>query len=777
MQLRGLPLGSTLVLINGRRVQAVGSSTGNFFNLNLIPMAAVERVEIVPVGSSAVYGGDALAGVVNIILKKSLDGMVLDASLASGRGTGAGSLSFGTGGGDAAGSFLLLGSVRKTTPLTMAERGFFRDADYRRFGGVDARTRSCTPGTVTSTTTANLPGLSAAFAGIPLSTPGQPLTISSFAATAGKANLCNSLANGNGSALVHGTENVALHAAADRRLSEAWSVFSELTFARDQLRAEQAGFLLSNVLVPATNPHNPFGAPVRVTTRLGLENGAETFTRDTDFTRVLVGARAEVSAAWEAEASLSTTRDNGESFSNASANTVARAAALGASTAAAAINPFTTGIAASDAVLRSIWPGSLRENHGRKDQVNGFIRGSLLELPTGSVDLIAGAEAARDRYQTKTPGVFDIAASRSNRAVYGELRVPLWRSAVDTEAQAGAGPAWDRAALTVAARRDQYSDFGSASTYQAGFEFRPTRTTLLRASTATSFKPPTLLQTTVDDVGYTSEEFALVDPKRANAPIVGAEVLRTTNQNLNAEKGRAVSVGAVWEPDSAVGTRFGVTAWRVKINGLISLLWPQTALNNEALFPGFVTRGPSVGGIPGPITQVLYSEVNYGRVDTAGADMEVAHAWKQAGGKWVMSASATRTTQYDVVIAPGAPVADRLGRRAVDYWAPKWKGRVFAGLDRGAWSLGVTSRYLGAYRDLGTSERRLGSYWLHDLSGSLDLKRLGLGLLAFKDARLSLAIANVGDRLPEFVESSPYYDVTQGDWRGRYTNLRLSLSW
>lgn len=110
VQLRGLPLGSTLVLINGRRVQAVGSSSANFFNLNLVPMAAVDRVEIVPVGSSAVYGGDALAGVVNIVLKKSLEGAVLDARLGSGKGIGDRNFSLGVGGRGDAGSFLLLGS-------------------------------------------------------------------------------------------------------------------------------------------------------------------------------------------------------------------------------------------------------------------------------------------------------------------------------------------------------------------------------------------------------------------------------------------------------------------------------------------------------------------------------------------------------------------------------------------------------------------------------------------------------------------------------------------
>ena len=126
------------MLINGRRVQAVGSGSSNYFNLNLIPVSAIDRVEIVPVGSSAIYGGDALAGVVNVILKKSMDGVSLAANLGAGRNFGDGGLSLATGGHDADGNFLLVGSYNRATPLTMPERGFFRDADYAVTG---ARTR------------------------------------------------------------------------------------------------------------------------------------------------------------------------------------------------------------------------------------------------------------------------------------------------------------------------------------------------------------------------------------------------------------------------------------------------------------------------------------------------------------------------------------------------------------------------------------------------------------------------------------------------------------
>ncbi len=208
VQLRGLPLGTTLVLINGRKVQAVGSSTGSVFNLNLIPLAAIDRIEVVPSGSSAVYGGDALAGVVNIILKKAVDGQSLATRIGGGRGFSDGGVSLATGGRSADGSYVVMGSYNRASPLTMLDRAFFRDADYSRFGGDDERLTYCAPGTVRTADGSNLPGLGASFAAIPSVAPGQTLSRSDFQATARAENLCNLYATGGGVALVHGSETL-----------------------------------------------------------------------------------------------------------------------------------------------------------------------------------------------------------------------------------------------------------------------------------------------------------------------------------------------------------------------------------------------------------------------------------------------------------------------------------------------------------------------------------------------------------------------------------------
>ena len=772
VQLRGLPLGSTLVLINGRRVQAVGSSSADFFDLSLIPMAAIERVEIVPVGSSAVYGGDALAGVVNVILKKSLDGASLVASLGSGKRNGDSSLSLATGRSSDDGSFLVLGSYSRSTPLNTSELGFFRDGDYRRYGGSDVRTRDCTPGTVSSTSGANLPGLGASFAGIPAAGVGQALQVSDFAGTAGQANLCNPYAAGAGYPLIQGKETSGLHASGERRLGGSWALFGEVTAARERVWANQSGLTLDDVTVPASNPYNPFGQDVQVTSVLGPANGVQGYERRTNFARVLAGLRGDLGAGWDAEFTVSTTLDNGGSRSrNSAENDTALNAALSASSADAALNPFTTGRAASDQVLQGIWSDALRTSHGSRNQATAFVRGSAFQLPAGATEVVVGGEFSRDAYATAIPEVLDVRTSRRADAIFGELRAPLWRS------YAGSGRAWDLAALTVAGRRDHYSDFGSAGTYQGGLEVRPARDLLLRASTATSFKPPTLLETNVQEADYPAALFGLTDPARNNVPIDSGEVVLGTNPSLKPEHGRANSLGAVWEPESSPGTRLALTAWRVKIDSVISIPFPQTVLDNETLFPGFIERGPSVNGQPGPVTRILYSYVNFGGIQTSGLDIDAVHTWRTALGRLTLGASATRATDYGVALAPGSPVQDRLGRRADDYWAPRWKGRTSAAFERDGWSVGITGRYLGSYLDEQPSDRRLGNYWMYDVAASVDLKKLGLSVGSTKKATLSAGIVNLLNRQPEFVSTAPYYDVTQADWRGRYASVRLAVDW
>ncbi|HMH28620.1 MAG TPA: TonB-dependent receptor plug domain-containing protein, partial [Steroidobacteraceae bacterium] len=138
VQLHGLPSGTTLVLVNGRRIGASGTQAfGDVFDLNNIPLAAVDRIEVVPTGSSAVYGSDAIAGVVNIILKKDIEGVAVDARYGGAIGTRDSAISASAGHRwDAFDASVILSFDRKDE-LLGSDRAITKSSNYTPFGGPD----------------------------------------------------------------------------------------------------------------------------------------------------------------------------------------------------------------------------------------------------------------------------------------------------------------------------------------------------------------------------------------------------------------------------------------------------------------------------------------------------------------------------------------------------------------------------------------------------------------------------------------------------------------
>jgi len=134
IQLHGLPVGTTLVLVNGRRVEISGLNS-SFFDLNTIPLATVERIEVVSEGSSAIYGSDAVAGVVNIVLKKDLNGFEANAKYGFANGTDESAANLAWGKRWDRGSASIVGSFQTRSELDGFERSITANNDYRSFGG------------------------------------------------------------------------------------------------------------------------------------------------------------------------------------------------------------------------------------------------------------------------------------------------------------------------------------------------------------------------------------------------------------------------------------------------------------------------------------------------------------------------------------------------------------------------------------------------------------------------------------------------------------------
>ena len=149
VSLRGLGADATLVLVNGRRVAISAfaeSITTNFVDINTIPVAAIERLEVLKDGASAVYGADAVAGVVNVILRKDFDGFEVSggAGGADGYDEYNASAIWGINGEDS--NFTMILDYFKNSTLKNTERGSLGSADQTRFGGFDNRSSRSFPG-------------------------------------------------------------------------------------------------------------------------------------------------------------------------------------------------------------------------------------------------------------------------------------------------------------------------------------------------------------------------------------------------------------------------------------------------------------------------------------------------------------------------------------------------------------------------------------------------------------------------------------------------------
>ena len=223
------------------------------------------------------------------------------------------------------------------------------------------------------------------------------------------------------------------------------------------------------------------------------------------------------------------------------------------------------------------------------------------------------------------------------------------------------------------AARRLCDDYGSHNTPQFGVEWRPAETLLIRAAYADAYRAPSLFQ--------------LHRPQRTFPPIVlitdpllGGIAYRTAvtiggNPNLKVETGHSRSVGLVWSPKAMEGFQSSLTTWSIdQANRVASGIGTQTVIDNAALFPGRVTRGPSQSGQPGRVQLVDISAVNFGSLKVSGSDLSLRYSYATSHGTLTPSVSVTEMYSYLAAVTPGVPETQRLSKANDDAWAPRWKG-------------------------------------------------------------------------------------------------------
>jgi iron complex outermembrane receptor protein len=780
VQLRGLGEGSTLTLVNGQRQGASGYQ-GSFVDVSSIPASAVERIEILPEGSSALYGSDAIGGVVNIVLRKNFEGFEARARGSSADGDASERTIAGLWGRAGSDGHVLLGvQYDDSRALACSSRArCAANGDFRRLGGSDLRRVGGNPGTILDPLTGTL------IAAIPRGQDGSNLTVPQL--IPGVANYTNSIIDND--ILPQQTMRSAFLSAA-YNLSSHW----ELTVdGRYSARDFESTFPqpASTLFVPGGNAFNHLGGPVLVAYDLTPDVGPVVDSGRTETSFISAGMTGRLSKDWQLHLSTAYSKSLTSFFEYNNLNIDAVNAALGSADPAMALNLFGDGSHTAPAVLATLRNQSVALAYPNEftTAMGGVIAdGTLLKGPAGPIRLAVGADFRREHSVGFSIPLTPETRSRDIAAAFAELAVPL------VGAQAGA--TLDRLSLSLAGRYDHYSDVGGTFNPKFGLSWRPSHALGLRGNWGTSFRAPPFIFSNPNQIGDVYIE-NVGDPK---SPTGLSRVLSLFGplKNLKPETSTAWSIGADVAPPAAPNLSLSATYFDIDYKGKINPpgAFESTFLTQEAYFASVITRNPtraqidavcadvklvpgSIGNCSQPLAAILDDRFhNLASVRTRGVDFTLAYAIDSARGKWALGLNGTYMFFQDQQITPTAPVFD-----FVNTVGSPLKLRVAARLSwsKRGWTVLTTVNHAGAYQDTDTVPARgVDSWTTVDLNVGYRVDG-GQGWLA--DSQCNLGANNLFDQAPPFVNQYDQpsgnlgYDAANASLLGRRISLQIVKRW
>ncbi len=698
VSLRGLGSGSTLVLVDGRRV--VQSGSGNrgtdtrqgFVDLNTIPLGMVERVEVITDGASAIYGADAVAGVINIILKKNYTGTEVSGSFKTAEHGGGRERNLSVISGFSHGK--LSGSVSyeyyDRQNLRASARAFSKEQNHSAVAtgtllstgatvfGRDYRLNWGSPaviqasgGTVFGTFNA-LPGVRVVFVPVGAAqTPavGQFVPTSAIIPPASVVNASGQRRTNTASFFhpIPETERTGVSGNLNYRFTERLDAYATFrTSKAESLSASQAGansitggFGSAAILPAALNPFNQNVQIGMLLTEWGSIS-QRVRTLDDAATAGLRGRFGETWAwelggNWQKQKSRQVTRNfNGAGF----------VALMTAADTTQRFNPFidpTAPGAPSQAALLerlSLYPAV--RSTSKQTGVDFSADGDLLSLPGGTVKMAFGGSSGRNEVESTAINfstvlvpvatTTTVAGSQRSHAVFGEFSVPVF-------GKPNAAPLFRRLDLQAAGRHEEVGPF-SKTVPKFGVSWTPVQSVLVRASWSEGFRAPGVTEYLTAPSVVTS---TLSDPRRTPPSTPGIVEARGSNPDPQPELSETTFAGLVYEPGFARGLSLQVNYYETVQTDLLQLISAQNIINNEALFPGRVTRAAPTAADnalnqPGRITAVSRVFVNFGEVTNRSMDVTADYTLpSEKFGRWRLNLSATRTLESTRQLAPGQP--------------------------------------------------------------------------------------------------------------------------
>ncbi|MBP7482364.1 MAG: TonB-dependent receptor [Lacunisphaera sp.] len=690
--LRGTPADGTLLLVNGRRTPKNNQSAGgDSYDLNGIPVAAIERIEVLLDGASSIYGADAMGGVINVILKKHYRGTELRMGYDNTFDKDAGVLTTSLTHGFAAGKLSGLVTLSYETANTMALRDRAITASYDRtaYGGLDLRANIAGgAGRVSRTGTVPLPGLTTTVSAVPSGTTGTGLTITDYL-NAGPIPANLDLAQYLNYSSTYERKSVIANIRYDFR--DWLEVYGEFRASRNR-NDNIAQPVSASLSVPAGYPGNPFGIAVTLS-KYFVDLDSQRTALD-DSIALVLGARGKLAHDWRYDVFIN--RVQGHTVSEGD-NTALNLAIFNAAVAAGqrpnifydstkVANPNAPGVL--EALTVPIRDEERTETWSYQAQADG----PVFDLPAGKVQVAVGAEYREDYTDFPLRLATDQNSARADNrdvtAYFAETNVPVFAPAQQI-------PLLNQLNLSASLREERYSLGGRTSNPRGGFAWRPVKFLLLRASYGQGFKVPTLLQrnapTVIRTAGLGS---TALDPLRGNTVVAGT-VVQTSggNPDLRPERSENTTAGVVFEVPQIKGLSFSVSYFDNKfIDRISSLTFTQIA----TFYPDRVTRGANLPtdqpGWAGPVTSVDLRNVNVSFSRVTGYDISAKYDATTPWGDVMVNVAGTKYTRNEFVTTPTSGPVPTFN---LDSLPVQVSGSAF--LARGAWGTGV----LGSYRASG----------------------------------------------------------------------------
>ncbi|RST31163.1 TonB-dependent receptor [Sphingomonas ginkgonis] len=830
IDLRYLGSKRTLVLVDGLRFVNGASASGvpGSVDLNAIPESMIERVEVLQGGASAIYGSDAIAGVVNIITKSRQKGLIASAQVGEyqqGDGTSQNyQISWGNGGNGPT-QIVIGGNYVKQGSISSGDRDI---SLFPEPGATSCLAGGCSSGTPLGRFIVlgqNLTLRGPVIGRRPVYNPANPTDpASDFKAftTADRFNFAPY------NLIQIPLERYGAFANLKQEFGPDLNFSAKLLWNRRNSANQAAplplfvgpdagnGNLLDRISISATNPYNPFGVTLQSGVTLGgvangttpnysfigrrlIENGPRRYEQRVDTTygtATLDGKFAAFNHDWFWDVNGLYGRNKARQTVHGNVNAANLAQALGPIGACTgACVPFNifggvgsitqqmldfVAFTQRDRSRQSLWGASAN------------LTGGLFELPGGPLSLAVGAEYRKYRGRfdpdaTVAAGLgSDIPAlptrgSYDVKEAYAELSAPLLKGV----------PFADLLELGGAVRFSDYSTSGSTTTFKGDVNWKPVRDLRFRANYAEGFRAPTIGelfgtpsrfdQELTDPCSGTPTGSTLANCRAQGVPAGYVQnnpqisVITGGNQGLKPETSKSWGVGGVYSPSWLARTSLEVNYYNVKVKGAIQAIDANTTLQqcvigNDPVACALITRTAS-----GQIANIQGLLQNIAGLKTDGLDVNFTYRSAPGPlGSFGVTLNNNFLFKYRVSVPAlgGSTTIKREGTEqgSPDQAFPKWKGIGILDWNLKGFGASLTGRYIRHVTE-SQNGNRLGDRFYTDAQLRWEPEAFG------QQFGFAFGVNNLFDKDPPGCISCGLnnYDPTTYDIPGRYFYLRATV--